>query len=643
MYDFYSNKNYKNVKVRKFDKREIQPEEIFLDKLTERKRKGVDVSERKLEVPVSRRCFYGLLTFSILIFFTLFLRSFQLQIINGEEFFKKAERNKFAYSSIQASRGVIYDKNLNQLVFNQPIFNLFVINSDINKNELEKYFNEIKDSIDLDYLEFESKIKESESEDILIKNNLNHESLISLEIITRNLPGLEIRKDIVRNYLDGESFSHVIGYIGKISPEEMETYQGNYSINDYIGKSGLEKSYEEVMKVVPGRVRSEKDVFGNLKSEELISMAQSGKSLVLSIDGDLQKKIYSVLEEKIPEIGSKNAAVIATNPETGEILSLISYPGFDNNVFSIGDSIEIQKFFVDEKKPLFNRIVSAVYPVGSTIKPLMGIAALEEKIVSPQNEFYSSGGITIPNPWNPSNPSFFADNKVHGWVNLRKAIAVSSNVYFYIIGGGYEGQKGMGPDIMKKYLNLFGWGEKTGIDLPDEKNGFIPEPKWKQEFKKDEWRIGDSYNLSIGQGDVLITPLQVSNAFNVIANRGKMMKPIIVKKIIDQEKNVVQTIEPEIIKDNFVSLSSIEEVRKGMRDAVLYGSAVTLNDLPVEVAAKTGTAQIPKSGHYHNWVTLFAPYDKPEIALTVIIEEVKSVRAAALPVAKEILQWYFQK
>ncbi len=643
MYDFCSNKKYKNRKIKNNGKQDICPEEVFLDKLSRRNKDNFDISERKLEVPVSRRCFYGLLTFSFLIFVSLFLRSFQLQIVDGEDFYKKSERNKFAYSSIQASRGVIYDKNYNQLVYNQPIFNLFLINSDFNKDYTDKYYEKIKDLIDLNYSEFKEIVEKSEAEDILIKSNLNYESLISLEIIIRDLPGFEIRKDVVRNYIDGEIFSHVIGYIGKISPTEMDFYNNIYSINDYIGKTGIEKSYEEKIKIIPGKIRTEKDVFGNIKSEELISMPESGKNLILSIDGDLQKEIYSVLKNRVSEIGSSNAAVVATNPQTGEILSLVSYPGFDNNVFSVGDSSQIQKFFIDEKKPLFNRVISATYPVGSTIKPFMGVAALEEKLVSPSKEFYSSGRLVVPNPWNPSNPSVFLDNQAHGWVNLRRAIAVSSNVYFYIIGGGHEGQKGLGPNLIKKYLSFFGWGETTGIDLPDEKKGFIPSPEWKEKTKKDEWRVGDSYNLSIGQGDILITPLQVVNAFNVIANRGKLMKPIIVKEIVNQKKEIVETMEPETIKENFVSISSIEEARKGMRDAVLYGSAVSLKDLPVHVAAKTGTAQISKPGHYHNWVTVFGPYENSEIVLTVIIEEVEGVRAAALPIAKDILQWYFSE
>jgi len=231
----------------------------------------------------------------------------------------------------------------------------------------------------------------------------------------------------------------------------------------------------------------------------------------------------------------------------------------------------------------------------------------------------------------------------HGWVDLRRAIAVSSNIYFYIIGGGHGNQRGLGPELMQKYLKLFGWGRETNIDIPNERTGFIPDSKWKNEFMKEPWRVGDSYNMSIGQGYILVTPIQVNNSFVAVANNGKLMRPRLVKKIVDENRNIIKTMDQEIVDQNFTNPVHLNVIREGMRDAVLHGSATTLQTLPVSSAAKTGTAQIPKAGHYHNWVTVFAPYDDPEIVLTVIIEEVQGIRAAALPVAQEILQWYFTR
>jgi penicillin-binding protein 2 len=229
---------------------------------------------------------------------------------------------------------------------------------------------------------------------------------------------------------------------------------------------------------------------------------------------------------------------------------------------------------------------------------------------------------------------------------MIKAIAESCNVYFYTIGGGYGEQEGLGPSRIKKYLELFGWGNNTDIDLPGEKKGLLPSPAWKERVKKEKWWDGDTYHLSIGQGDILTTPLQVASAFSVIANGGKLFKPHVVQKILDTSTGsmqVVKEIEPEVIRENFIDSKNLDVVRHGMREAVIYGSSVSLNNLPVKAAAKTGTAQTSKQGYYHHWVTVFAPYDDPEIVLTVMLENVKEIQFAALPVAKEVLEWYFTK
>ncbi len=634
-------KDFNGRKIKSANIKDIEPQEVFLDSLAQRKKDKDGLSSGKIEVPLSRRCFYGLFVFSIFIFSILLFRSFQLQVIRSQEFFEKAQRNRFTYSFIQSSRGVIYDKNFNQLVYNKSIFNLVAVKKDLPPQQKELIFKKIAQIINVNYQELIEKYNQSESDEFVIMEDLNHKDLISLEIKTRDLAGIEIERQTSRYYQDSEVFSHLIGYLGKISPEETQQLTGFYSIDTWTGKSGLERSYEDVLKIIPGQNRIERDVKGTSIAKEIVTAPQSGNSLVLTIDADFQREVYSILEKNLKNIGSKNAAVIAMNPRTGEVLTLVSFPGFNNNAFSTRDADEINNLFNDPLRPLFNRVISGSYPVGSTIKPFMGIAALQEKLVTPEKQFYSAGHITIPNPWNPSSPAIYRDLQAHGWVDLRRAIAVSSNVYFYIIGGGYENQKGLGGVSIKNYLNLFGWGTKTGIDLPNEIDGFIPDPQWKKETKKEPWTVGDTYNLSIGQSDISVTPLQVTYAYNAIANNGKLMKPMIVSKIIDDKRNVVEEKKPQIVKEDFVSLNNIRVVREGMRDAVLYGSASMLQSLPVSSAAKTGTAQISKPGHYHNWVSVFAPYDNPEIVLTVVIEEVQGIRAAALPVARDILYWYF--
>ncbi len=641
MQDLYRG-NFNNKKRLKFsDKKEVEPQEIFLDNLAQKESEKNNFSNNKIEVPLSKSCFYVTLLFAVLLFSTLFSRSFYLQVIKGEEFIGKAERNRFAFSSVQSSRGVIYDKNMDQLVFNRPIFSLVVNKKELPEDGKEATLIKLADIINTDYRDLKKEIEESDASQFIVLSDLDREDLIALEIKTRDLVGIEIEQQLVRHYEQGEIFGHLIGYIGEMSLEEIEESKEGYFFGAQTGKMGLEKSYEETLRIVPGKIRTERDARGESISEEQISMPQSGNSLVLTIDAGLQKTAYSALEKTLENIGSKSAAVVATDPETGEVLSLVSFPGFNNNVFSLRDRKGIIEIFEDSSKPLFNRAISGLYPVGSSIKPFMAAAALQEGIVTASDQFYSSGSISIPNPWDPSRPSVFRDWQAHGWVDLKRAIAVSSNVYFYIIGGGYEDQEGLGATLTRKYLELFGWGLKTGIDLPNEKGGFVPYPEWKTEKTGEPWRTGDSYNLSIGQGDLSVTPLQVTYAYNAIANGGKLMKPMLVKKVLDEEGQIIEIKEKETVEKISISPENIEKARQGMRDAVVYGSATVLGNLPVEAAAKTGTAQIPKAGHYHNWVSVFAPYDDPEIVLTVMIEEVEGIRAASLPVAREILEYYF--
>jgi penicillin-binding protein 2 len=308
----------------------------------------------------------------------------------------------------------------------------------------------------------------------------------------------------------------------------------------------------------------------------------------------------------------------------------------------------LENLLKDEEEPLFNRAITGKYATGSTIKPLIAAAALEEGIIQDSKSLNCKGKITIPHRYDPEISYDYKDWSTHGWTDIRKAIAESCNVFFFTIGGGYERQQGLGPTRIKEYLELFNWGNETGIDIPNENKGFIPSPEWKKQVKQEGWWDGDTYNLSIGQGDIMITPLQVAVSFAAIANKGTLYKPKAVKEILDSEKNLIEKVEPEIIRQGFINPENLAVVRQGMRKAVTginapQASSVLLNSLPVSSAAKTGTAQTGLPNHYHNWITVFAPYDDPKIVLTIMIENVYQAQVAALPTAKEILNWYFNR
>lgn len=647
----FQKKPTKGRRLRYSSRKDIEPHEVLLDELSKKKEEEGVVYGKRIEVPLLRNILRFFLLFSISAITLLFLKTLQLQIFQGEEFLTQANENKFIISKIQASRGVVYDRNLKQLVFNLPSFRLICHKENLPQLESERkrVLHEISHALGKELLELEQVINQSPNETLLIADYLDHQTLIILETKIANLPGFEIEQSLARDYLEGEDFSHLMGYMGKISSPELQADPEFYSILDYVGRSGIEKSFEQFLRKNPGKMQIERDALGNIISKEIIELPKSGQSLVLWLDSDLQKKLKEELEKKLDEIGAQGAVAIALDPNTGGVLSLVSLPSFDNNVFSHRDSEGINKLLSDSKQPLFNRAISGRYPTGSTIKPLVAAAALEEQIISANKIINCQGRIIVEDFWDPEKFWEYEDWRTHGWTDIREAIAESCNVYFYQIGGGYKTQEGLGPTKIKEYLELFGWGQENGIDLPGKVSGFIPDKAWKQKTWGQGWWDGDTYLLSIGQGYLLIPPIEVVSSFLPIANGGKLLKPQLVKQIIDTsngKNQAIKEVEPEIIRENFIDSENIKVIREGMRQAVSgwnspYASAVLLSTLPVKAAAKTGTAETPAEDLYHNWITVFAPYDNPEIVLTIMIEDVEGVRAAALPVAKEVLEWYF--
>jgi len=646
---FWKPKGYfKNRKVKRPSREEIEPHEIFLDNLAQKKEKEIGITEKKLEVPLSQKVLGGFYIVFLLIIFLLFLKTFQLQIIEGEKFSLLSEENKTRIIRIPAERGVMYDSLGNLLVKNIPSFDFVCDRRDLppRKEERLRVVKEISEIIQKDFSQLEKEIEESGPNEVLLLQKIPHEILILLEAKGERFPGCKVEKNTTREYVSSPLFSHLLGFTGKIGKEELKNFQ-DYFITDLVGKSGIEKSYEEFLRGSPGKIYLEKDVFGNVRSKKEVSDPQPGKSLVLYLNADLQKKLAEELALTLQRVGAKKGAAVAMDPNTGGILALVSLPSFDNNLFARGiTGEELEKIIEDPLQPLFNRAIAGEYATGSTIKPFIASAALQEKIIDPKKTIYVTGKIEVPHEYNPEIIYTFLDWRPHGLVDMRRAIAVSSNVYFYTVGGGYGEIKGLGPDRIKKYLSLFGWGKSTGIDLPQEKTGFLPDPAWKKEVIGENWFVGNTYHFSIGQGYLRITPLQVVSAFSAIANGGKLLKPQIVQKIIDTsggEQKILKEFSPEIVRENFIDPENLKVVREGMREGVTYGSSVILDTLPVKAAAKTGTAETGREGYFHNWVAVFAPYENPQIVLTIVIEDVPQIQAAALPVAKNVLEWYFAK
>ncbi len=582
------------------------------------------------------RLFYLLLLLGLVV---LFAKSFYLQIIKGDYYFSLAEENRIKTEYTKADRGIIYDRNGQSLVQNVFGFSLSIIPADLPKDsdKRSEVINTAASLAGITSQEIEAKLKDSSKyyyQSIIIKTGIGYEQAMYLKIISSDMPGVYLDIDSWRQYLAGPSWSHLLGYVGKIDAPAYEKNKSTYLLSDNIGKAGLEKQYESYLKGQRGQKRIEVDALG--REKKVISQTQyvAGASLILSVDCQLQKKIYEILQNHIKD---GRGSVVVSNPQTGEILALVDYPSYDNNLFAPGiKPDDYKKLLEDPNKPLFTRSIFGEYPSGSTIKPTIAAAALQEKIITINTIVNSTGGLKVKE-W------FFPDWKAggHGATNVIKAIAQSVNTFFYYIGGGFGDFKGLGVDRLVKYFRLFGLGEPTGIDLPGERGGFVPTPQWKEEVKKEQWYIGDTYHISIGQGDLLVTPLQVNAWTATVANGGRYLRPHLALGLVRPDGSK-ESFPPQIVRENFISKENINIVREGMRETVKTGSAKSLSDFKVAVAGKTGTAQWNTTKKNHAWFTAFAPYDNPTFAVTVLFEEGGEGSSVATPIAREILEYWFK-
>jgi len=574
-------------------------------------------------------------------------RSGYLQIIQGRHYRAAAEENRIRTQILPSWRGIIYDRNNKPLLGNAPTFSLLVVPADIPKDKSEKdeFYLKLSDALSITPTELEQLISDNgglPGEAAPILENLEHERAIALMVRCSGLKGVSVELDSRREYFneDSLSLSHILGYEGKINREEYDALRDNgYFFNDKIGKTGLEYFYEEILRGKFGKKQIEVDATGREKSIIAKSDPQNGKNLVLSIDFEAQKKLEQIMSSFMKQIGKTKGVGIVMNPQNGEIIALVSMPSFDGNEFSVGIKKEsYQNLLNDPLKPFLFRAISGEYPPGSTLKPVIAAAALEEKIITPETTVLSTGGINI-GEW------FFPDWKAggHGITNVYKAISNSVNTFFYYIGGGFGNFPGLGVERIGIYMKLFGLGDKLGIDLPGEADGFVPTKEWKEETRDELWYIGDTYHLSIGQGDALVTPLQVASYTAVFANGGMIYEPHLVKKIFSADEDNLSSVDilPKVLKKDFISKKTIDTVRAGMRQTVISGSARSLSIIPVEVAGKTGTAQWRSDRDTHAWFTGFAPYENPEIVITILVEEGGEGSSVATPIAREFLKWYF--
>ncbi|KKU76203.1 MAG: Penicillin-binding protein [Candidatus Giovannonibacteria bacterium GW2011_GWB1_47_6b] len=467
--------------------------------------------------------------------------------------------------------------------------------------------------------------------------DLNKEQILAVE--NGIFKGFHIIPDLKRRYVDGKQFAHIIGYVGKVNGNDLRR-DAYYESVDFMGRTGIEAEYEKILRGEHGRLLFD----GGVENGKIVNRETSaGSNLVLNIDYALQKKLYNETYNILAANGLAKAAAIIQNPQNGAVLALVSFPDYDNNDFAAGLSDrEADSILKNKNQPLFNRVIGGLYNPGSTIKPLMGLMALEEKIFAPQDNIRDCVSLTVPNPFDADSPYVFKNwRSESGLFNLRKAIANSCNIYFFIAGGGHKSIKGLGVERITKYLTASLAAQQLGIDLPGEEAGFIPGPDWKLAEKRESWYLGDTYNISIGQGDLLISPLWLNSYISAIGNGGTFYKPQTAQRILDANKNTIQIFQPEKIGQLQFKQDNILEIKSDMEETVLSGTAKALRDLPVRAGAKTGTAEVVKNKKINSLFSAFAPWENPEIAITVLVEDAASNQGLAVQIAHNVLKWYF--
>lgn len=580
----------------------------------------------------------------------ILIKSFYAQIIKGSHFRELAEGNRIRLRPIVAERGIIFDRHGKQLVQNIPNFSLSIVPQDLPKDKIkreeivarlsvisgltEEYIHTILD-----------KYKNYSFESIILKDNLDYDTSLKIYIASADMPGVLIQGGTKRDYIFSNetvsstmSLSHVLGYIGKLDDEELQKNRPNgYMISDKIGKTGIEKTYETELRGIYGRKKVEVNAAGQEQNVVAEEAPIPGKNLWLTIDADAQSQLENSIKAYTAKYGEHRISAIAMDPRNGEIIALVSWPSYNNNNFSGGISQEnYSKYINDVNRPLFNRAIGANIPSGSIVKPIIAAAALEENIVDAKTTVLSTGQLPVGR-W------IFKDWKAggHGVTNVTKAIAWSVNTFFYYVGGGYNNFTGLGVEKMLVYLHKFNLAKKTGIDLPGETAGFLPSREWKKATKGEQWYVGDTYNLAIGQGDLMVTPIQAALWTSTFANGGTIVKPHVAMQFISDKKEEKLTYPP--VATNIVSAKTINIVRQGMGECVSAGSCKLLQTLPFSSAGKTGTAQWHSKKAEHAWFTAFAPYENPQIVITVLVEEGGQGSVVSMPIARDFLAWWGKK
>jgi len=588
--------------------------------------------------PQERRITF-LKIFLILIFIGYAVRLFSMQILSGDVYLTRAQDISRRTFSIPSQRGEIFDRNYEKtLVMNRDSFAVNITPAEIPRGAIDEVINSVavilKISPDIIKMKIPGQYYQI-YQPIEIVSNVPFSAIAALAERKNNLPGISWQSKPVRNYINAGSLSHILGYVGDITRDELTTlYNLGYQQGDIIGKSGIEKEYDVLLRGKEGRETRTVDVRGRRIAgrENIVRVPpEMGKNLILTIDTRVQKLVENALG---PRIGT----ALVMRPSSGEILAMVSYPWYDPGIFTEEMRLSYQDVAVDPNKPLINRAIQSSYPPASTFKIIMTTAILSENVFPPEQTILCQGMINYGNrDWR-----CHIGRPGHGRLNLRGGLAQSCDIYYWTVGRDY-----LGEERIITYAKEYGFGKITGIDLPGEIAGFVPTPQWKERRFHEKWVLGDTMNMSIGQGYTLVTPIQLANMVCMVVNSGKVYKPHLLKEVRDPVTNAIErNIRPVLLHESHLSPDIFETVRRDMRGVIREGSAqYPLNIKSVEIAGKTGTGEVGLQDRWHSWFTAYAPYnsDKTDemIVVTVLVEAANKWEWWAPYASAVIFQGYF--
>lgn len=567
---------------------------------------------------------------SVLVIAVLIGRAAYLQIYQGEYYAGLADGNRIRIVPSMAPRGTFYDRNGELLVTNRPGFSvsLLPLTAPISDDVIARLSDLLKVPTD----EIKTKIAgHSGFNPIRIKTDVTPDIVSIIEEQKSQYPGVVIEVTPIRDYILKQEGAHTFGYVSEINDTELEKMKDEgYKSGDIIGKFGIEKIYDKELRGENGGQQVEVDVSG--KPVQILGRKEPvpGDDLELTIDIKLQQAAEKAVDEQLTQIGAHAAAAVVMNPQTGEILAMVSRPAFDPNLFAHGiSSKDWNQLNNNPYHPMDNKTITGEYPPGSTFKIVTGTAALTEGVVTPDEQIFDSGHHWII-------PKGNADGEALGWLNFRSALAHSDNVYFYEMGNR------LGIDRLEKYARMFGLGAKTGIDLPYEASGLVANRRYKEKnFDDGEWYLSETFDAAIGQGFNLVTPLQAAMVMGEIAVDGKRYKPHVVNRIIAPDGSVVKDFQPELLSQLDVPEEDIKLVQDGLHDVTKYGTAASsFRGFTVDIAGKTGTAE-NSQGRDHGWFVAYGPFDNPNVVVAVIVENGGYGSQSAVPIGRKILEAAF--